>query len=555
MDDYEHRVIGPPGCGKTTFLGEEVKASVNRGQKPLIVSLSRAAALEVADRDLPLGPDELGTLHSYCFHQLGQPPIAEGRLKDWNERNPDYPLTGRQRSMDDSDHETGTDARGLGDRALSAYSACRARRRLDLLDQRYQDFAERWEKWKKEQELKDFADLIEICLRDYPAAPTKPEVIFVDEAQDLDQLQMDLLRQWGQAAGQLVIVGDPDQNIYYWRGSDPEAFTQPLLPPEQVTLLDQSYRLPQAVHALAQDWIDRWPDRNTVEFLPRDAPGRVRRIANHYSFVEDILDDLEKEYLTHDKSVMLIASCSYMLAKLISRLRDRGLPFHNPRQDNNGAWNPLQARPGQTTAIDRIVAFLNLFENGQWSAADLQKWTAKVDMKTALAQTKGGRKLIRELVNDDEDCLSTDALTRILTPPAYEAGMAGDLDWLLNNLMNSERERRHVYEYPAQIIRRAGGSDQIREIPKITVGTIHSVKGAEADAVYIFPDLSLPSQQEWHSGASAQGALYRLFYVAMTRAREDLILCQGFGHESEWLDLDPDDLVAEPDPRLTAATH
>ena len=548
MNEFEHRVIGPPGCGKTTWLSQQVRAAMDRSRKPLIVSLSRAAALEVADRDLPIQPEELGTLHSYCYRQLGQPAIAEGRLKDWNERYPEMRLAGKQKALDEAG-ESPLEQQNGGDIALSAYNAWRARGRPGEFPPRFQLFVNRWEQWKKDEDLKDFTDLVEICRRDYPRAPSNPAVIFVDEAQDLDQLQMSLLRQWGQAAGELVVVGDPDQNIYFWRGSDPTAMTGPEIPEGNYRLLEQSYRLPRAVHRLAQTWIDQWPERHQVRFRPRDSEGRARYLANHRNYVEDLLQDLEANCLNKGRSAMLIASCSYMLEHLIKKLRERGLAFHNPRQDNNGAWNPLQPRPGQVTAVDRLIAFMNYQENGVWRAEDLQRWTPKLEIKAALNPAKGPRKIIQSLANDDEDSLSYATLERVLTPAALEAGMAGDLNWFLENLMKTEKEnRRHVYEYPIQILRKNGGSlEQLREIPRITVGTIHSVKGAEADAVYIFPDLSPAGIGEWRGGAEAQGALYRLFYVAMTRAREELILCAGFGGPEEAADLDPLQLL-EPEP-------
>ena len=72
-------------------------------------------------------------------------------------------------------------------------------------------FAQRWKEWKEESGLMDFTDLIETCLEEVSTAPGNPNVVFVDEAQDLDLLEMSLIRKWGQKAGSLYIVGDPDQ--------------------------------------------------------------------------------------------------------------------------------------------------------------------------------------------------------------------------------------------------------------------------------------------------------------------------------------------------------
>lgn len=57
---------------------------------------------------------------------------------------------------------------------------------------------------------------------------------------------------------------------------------------------------------------------------------------------------------------------------------------------------------------------------------------------------------------------------------------------------------------------------------RLTVGTIHSVKGSEADVVYVLPDLSPAQWGQWTKGD--RDALVRLFYVAFTRAREELVL-------------------------------
>ena len=54
------------------------------------------------------------------------------------------------------------------------------------------------------------------------------------------------------------------------------------------------------------------------------------------------------------------------------------------------------------------------------------------------------------------------------------------------------------------------------EEPPVTLGTIHSVKGGEADVVYVFPDLSQAGYQEWCLHGEGRDSVFRLFYVAMT---------------------------------------
>ena len=57
----------------------------------------------------------------------------------------------------------------------------------------------------------------------------------------------------------------------------------------------------------------------------------------------------------------------------------------------------------------------------------------------------------------------------------------------------------------------------------------NSVKGGEADVVYVFPDLSRAGMREWTGDPEQQASVYRLFYVAMTRARDTLVLLRPQG--------------------------
>ena len=71
--------------------------------------------------------------------------------------------------------------------------------------------------------------------------------------------------------------------------------------------------------------------------------------------------------------------------------------------------------------------------------------------------------------------------------------------------------------------------------PQIVIGSIHSVKGAEADCVYIYPDLSTSGDKEWKSCGGSRDSVIRVFYVAITRARESVGLMRARGGMSiDW---------------------
>ena len=105
----EYRIFGPPGCGKTTSLTRQIRRAVDRygAEGVLVTSFSRAAAAELAGRDLPIAPDRVGTLHSHCWHALGGPEIAEANVDEWNRENPQMAITPTKKQGKLDGEETG----------------------------------------------------------------------------------------------------------------------------------------------------------------------------------------------------------------------------------------------------------------------------------------------------------------------------------------------------------------------------------------------------------------------------------------------------------------
>jgi superfamily I DNA/RNA helicase len=79
-------------------------------------------------------------------------------------------------------------------------------------------------------------------------------------------------------------------------------------------------------------------------------------------------------------------------------------------------------------------------------------------------------------------------------------------------------------QFPADVVARRGPRTLIEE-PQVVVGTIHSVKGGEADVVYLFPDLSRAGDEQYQIAGSPRDSVIRVFYVGATRARETLYIC------------------------------
>jgi len=256
----EYRIFGPPGTGKTTNLTRQIHRAVQRfGEASVLVtSFSRTAAAELAGQDLPISSDRVGTLHSHCWHALGRPEIAESHVDGWNNENPHLQITPVKKIHKlegESSEEDSSDSVRNGDRWLSELN--RARGRMlpeETWPAALREFAAKWNRYKASRRVVDFCDLIETSLREIRIAPKRPDVIFADEAQDLNPMQLRLVRRWGDNTQYFIIAADDDQTIYSWCGATPDAVLDPPIPDDHKIILKQSHRVPLNVHARA-NWL------------------------------------------------------------------------------------------------------------------------------------------------------------------------------------------------------------------------------------------------------------------------------------------------------------
>jgi superfamily I DNA/RNA helicase len=128
--------------------------------------------------------------------------------------------------------------------------------------------------------------------------------------------------------------------------------------------------------------------------------------------------------------------------------------------------------------------------------------------------------------------LEFSTLLELFLPEHHEHIVKHDVAWWLHALRAKEAKRQ---AFSVAAYRRGGGA-ALRERPKVIVGTIHSVKGGEADTVILFPDLSIAGFWEGlKRPGEPHASVIRQFYVGITRARHNLVLCAPSGPEHiEW---------------------
>ncbi|MBA7481646.1 ATP-dependent DNA helicase Rep [subsurface metagenome] len=524
---YVEKVIGPPGTGKTTALIKRVEAELASGVAPERLgyySFTRAAARVAQQRAQAAFPGysresfpHFRTLHSEAFQQLDLTKDMVMVGKNLQEFSKAFGYEISQAHIEDEDleeHEVKEVVlKTLGDYLLF-FTNWRANLMLEL-EPAYRAFWElhrdflpdgwflgvvrlfeaRYLEYKEARVLLDFNDMLTRVLEEGP--PPALDVLVFDEAQDSSPLQYKILDFWLQGVKRHYIGGDPDQCIYQWMGTDPGILMG--RPCDRLTHLVQSYRVPQAVHRLATGII------HTTDYKPRPAPGEVCEMP-----LEGVLNRFAS---LNGNSAFILVRNLYLLGYLIEEIYQWGIPFENLR-------GPAPFK-GKTAA--RILISRRLFRGESVSAADLWLLIKNIPQKPnflrgfkAETQTMAKEKpqLLVGLKEIKKYCLGS-----FLSDPIGALGL-------------SPRNQA----YFKRVIQRYGEDILLRE-PQLIIGTIHSVKGMEADYVAVCSDMSRKTWVGWQRLPDEEK---RIWYVAATRARESLFLIQPWGeHFWTWPKVEP----------------
>ena len=526
----ELRVFGPPGCGKTTYLTAHIDRTAQRfGPKAvLFMSHTRTAAHQL--RGKTVLPDEnVTTLHGVCYRALGKPRIAETITERWNKLYPGQRLASRY-----SEDGEPTGREYLGDQNLRDVNRLRAAMiPLDRWPSTLRPFWAAWSAWKKTHDVSDFTDLIVRCLREKAVAPNNPSVIICDEFQDFSPLQVALVRSWAKTAVYLLIAGDDDQSIYSYAGADPRTILQPALPPSQIRILDESKRIPAAVHRyVVRHWSSRIRVRQPKVFYPRREEGVVKCINTGGSKVEGLVSALET-HIAAGRSTMLLGTARFALQRPMEELQRRGVPYGNPYRIDQHAWNPLGTRyAGSGRRVAALIAGrARRSDNSWWKGNEIKAWASWLS-----ASCWSNPWLRAEALKLDSDSnpdfgwfsqhFTADTLNGLLQH--FEHGDAALADWWSRHTI---QEHAKDAAYAALVVKRNGAAAATAK-PLLTIGTIHSVKGEQADVVYVLPDVTNRWMTDFLEFGEARDALLRLFYVACTRAKTELMLCEPWRRDS-----------------------
>ena len=332
--------------------------------------------------------------------------------------------------------------------------------------------------YKEGMGLYDFTDMLEHFAKGGDKLCPKFELCFLDEAQDLSPLQWDIAHLLDRNSKRMYCAGDDDQAIYRWAGADVDHFIN--LPGGSETL-EQSYRIPSAVHRVAENVVRRITRRFPKKYQPREEPGNVTRINTI-----NALDMAQGDWL-------ILSQAGYQLTPVAQDLKSNGYLF-NYR--------------GHRSISEKISEAVNGWE-GLRKGKEVSGKVARIiySYMSTGERVKRGYKKLPGL--DDSDMVKLDELCA-----NYGLLATGDMIWsqAMDKLPDTDRA------YITALLRRG---EKFNGMPRITASTIHGSKGGEADNVVLFTDLSPAADNEMRINPDD---MHRVFYVGVTRAKQNLYI-------------------------------
>ena len=211
-------IVAGPGTGKTLTLVRRIAHMVDQGVPPdeiLAVTFTNRAAREMDERTMALLGDRSKGIFLGTFHLLGLRILCE-------EEGEDFGICGREEQITILSELTG----GRRKAEQAAYRISRIKNFIEDGDRDTADLRIAYDEALKVRKLRDFDDLIGLPLRILEDREKAVQwrgrfgYIMVDEYQDINPAQYLLLRHLVDETGNICVVGDSDQAIYAFRGAD-----------------------------------------------------------------------------------------------------------------------------------------------------------------------------------------------------------------------------------------------------------------------------------------------------------------------------------------------
>lgn len=515
------KLIGGPGSAKTTTLIQTVSRLIASGYSPeqiTYLAFTNAAADEARTRALSQVIDRdseasgFRTIHSMCFRLLGLQPEQTFGGKHFSELSK---LTSKEFDSVKYHYEDNPfediDTNKEGNLILNLYSIARnrlldnpkSRRVFGLLEDNltnrinsndYEYIISKYEQYKQDNGLFDFNDMIEQCIKERLTPGTN--ILFVDEFQDLTALTIALINQFSMDCEKLYICGDDMQAIYGFTGAKAENF---LTYPGQEQFLSISYRLPKSVLDYSKILFNRVKRKINRELQTvKQNAGQVIKIYDEYDLRETLKSlNGDTTFLLHRHK----SGCNWYASVLL----ELGIPFRNRR-----GYDPLGYKQAKG-----FIALRRLQKEGSIFIDDLKSLIECIPslINKEYKYLERGSKTKIALLKDQSNISCVDMFQLGFKQAFFDDLRQNKTTDILSRIKPEELQ---LYEQTMKIY----GIDGF-ENPKVTISTIHGVKGAEADNVILCNQLQYPSMMTYLDNPDDE---LRIMYTGVTRAKENLYL-------------------------------
>lgn len=428
-----------------------------------------------------------------------------------------------------------------------------------------------WKAARKEKGLCDFEDLQEILYHECYERNNEDVInflanrytfIYIDEFQDTSQIQYELIKIYGSKAKQVMAIGDDDQTIYSWRGSDNsiirERFSEDFSPTNN--MLSINFRCPSSILSAVVPSIKNNKDRFEKKLVSSKDGGELRVGSfTNYSKMVSTLGDLVYKDISDGMNVAILCrvnSDGLMPAIMLDKLNKFSFSI-------SGDGMTLDSYIGRIV-IGIIKLFTERATPAVKSALNLLTWDTYC-INNLIKACKSNKQSIWTINRDDL---------------MYSCPSIADtvLDWRTFREANGDiKALRHVLEYYRtrvfskdtqfnDVVRttilsvealldyydydmvedflmeledindRLKGRKKLNSA-EVRIATVHEFKGKEADSVYIWNDSVnvFPYKASTETLEELEEER-RIHYIACTRARKRSTIMFLRGKQGDFVD-------------------
>jgi len=445
---------------------------------------------------------------------------------------------------------------------------------LPLLE-KIKDVQTRYEKKKKATNSLDFDDLLEktlLMLRQHEGIAAfyrrQFQFILVDEYQDTNKIQADLVDTLALDHRNVMVVGDDAQSIYSWRGANFQNILEfpKRYPDTQVFKIEMNYRSVPEILEVANAAIAA----NVQQFRKNLQPTRESNTtrpalvalndgAEQAQFIaQRILELRDEDVDLNDIAVLYRAH--YHAIELQLELSRRGIPyqitsgirfFEQAHIKDVTSFIRFVANPRDEVAFKRMVKLLpgigNRSAENLWNAWDrslnergeITSWGERLLAINVSARSKKAWEQLAhtldEIAPGGRPNPPSEMITSIVEAIYDDYAKVNFTNYELrredlDQLAMFARQFKDVHEFLSQLalisnVDAEAAPNQTSDTEAVNLSTVHQAKGLEFHTVFVIwlTDGMFPSSRSLDTRDALEEER-RLFYVAITRARDELYL-------------------------------